>query len=183
MRRPLQASSSESRARVPHRQPSHVHAARDSALLVALVLARRRARRATTSTPCSTAKAPTCTLERPVSRRRRARWSTTTRRSITPMPHCTQPRGLQGHPRRHGARASSTARSSCARTRRRPTPSRPTARCCSPTTRTIDTKPQLEIFADDVKCTHGATVGQLDEDAMFYLRARGLDATPRRATC
>jgi Fe-S cluster assembly protein SufD len=39
---------------------------------------------------------------------------------------------------------------------------------------TINTKPQLEIFADDVKCTHGAAIGQLDEDAMFYLRARGL---------
>ena len=38
----------------------------------------------------------------------------------------------------------------------------------------INTKPELEIFADDVKCTHGATVGQLDEDAIFYLRARGL---------
>jgi Fe-S cluster assembly protein SufD len=39
---------------------------------------------------------------------------------------------------------------------------------------TIDTKPQLEIFADDVRCTHGATVGQLDDDALFYLRARGI---------
>jgi Fe-S cluster assembly protein SufD len=39
---------------------------------------------------------------------------------------------------------------------------------------TINTKPQLEIFADDVKCTHGATVGQLDADALFYLRARGI---------
>jgi len=38
----------------------------------------------------------------------------------------------------------------------------------------INTKPQLEIFADDVKCTHGATIGQLDDDAIFYLRARGL---------
>jgi Fe-S cluster assembly protein SufD len=38
----------------------------------------------------------------------------------------------------------------------------------------IDTKPQLEIFADDVKCTHGAAIGQLDEDAIFYLRSRGL---------
>ena len=37
----------------------------------------------------------------------------------------------------------------------------------------INTKPQLEIFADDVKCTHGATVGQLDPDMLFYLRARG----------
>lgn len=39
---------------------------------------------------------------------------------------------------------------------------------------TIDTKPQLEIYADDVKCTHGATVGQLSKDAIFYLRARGI---------
>ncbi len=38
----------------------------------------------------------------------------------------------------------------------------------------IQTKPQLEIFADDVKCTHGATVGQLQEEAVFYLRARGI---------
>ncbi len=39
---------------------------------------------------------------------------------------------------------------------------------------TINTKPQLEIFADDVRCTHGATVGQLQEEAIFYLRARGI---------
>ncbi|HWD20223.1 MAG TPA: Fe-S cluster assembly protein SufD [Verrucomicrobiae bacterium] len=38
----------------------------------------------------------------------------------------------------------------------------------------IDTKPQLEIFADDVKCTHGATIGQLSEEALFYLQARGI---------
>lgn len=38
----------------------------------------------------------------------------------------------------------------------------------------VDTKPQLEIFADDVKCTHGATIGQLDEDEIFYLQARGV---------
>jgi Fe-S cluster assembly protein SufD len=38
----------------------------------------------------------------------------------------------------------------------------------------IDTKPQLEIFADDVKCTHGATVGRLDDAALFYLRSRGI---------
>jgi Fe-S cluster assembly protein SufD len=38
----------------------------------------------------------------------------------------------------------------------------------------IDTKPQLEIYADDVKCSHGSTIGQLDEDALFYLRSRGL---------
>jgi Fe-S cluster assembly protein SufD len=38
----------------------------------------------------------------------------------------------------------------------------------------VDTKPQLEIFADDVKCGHGGTVGQLDEAALFYLRSRGV---------
>lgn len=45
----------------------------------------------------------------------------------------------------------------------------------------VNTKPQLEIFADDVKCTHGAAVGQLDEDAIFYLRSRGLDLAQARA--
>lgn len=39
----------------------------------------------------------------------------------------------------------------------------------------VNTKPELEIYADDVKCAHGATVGQIDEDALFYLRARGID--------
>jgi Fe-S cluster assembly protein SufD len=39
---------------------------------------------------------------------------------------------------------------------------------------TIDSKPELEIFADDVKCSHGSTVGQFNEDALFYLRARGI---------
>jgi len=39
---------------------------------------------------------------------------------------------------------------------------------------TIDTKPQLEIYADDVKCTHGATVGQLNDESVFYLRSRGI---------
>jgi len=45
---------------------------------------------------------------------------------------------------------------------------------------TIDTKPQLEIYADDVKCTHGATVGQLNEESIFYLRARGMDLPTAR---
>lgn len=44
----------------------------------------------------------------------------------------------------------------------------------------VDTKPQLEIFADDVKCTHGATVGRLDEMAMFYLNSRGIGAETAR---
>lgn len=45
---------------------------------------------------------------------------------------------------------------------------------------TVDTKPQLEIYADDVKCTHGATVGQLNEEAVFYLRSRGLSTEAAR---
>jgi Fe-S cluster assembly protein SufD len=44
----------------------------------------------------------------------------------------------------------------------------------------IDTKPQLEIFADDVKCTHGATIGQIDENALFYSRSRGIDERAAR---
>ncbi|MEX1267218.1 MAG: SufD family Fe-S cluster assembly protein, partial [Woeseia sp.] len=39
----------------------------------------------------------------------------------------------------------------------------------------IDTKPELEIYADDVKCSHGATVGQLDDSAIFYMQSRGID--------
>ncbi len=45
----------------------------------------------------------------------------------------------------------------------------------------IDSKPQLEIFADDVRCSHGSSIGQLDEDALFYLRARGIDLASARA--
>ncbi len=44
----------------------------------------------------------------------------------------------------------------------------------------IDTKPQLEIYADDVKCAHGATVGQLDQNALFYLRSRGIELQQAR---
>src|SRR5690606_35745097 len=44
----------------------------------------------------------------------------------------------------------------------------------------IDTKPELEIYADDVKCSHGATAGELEESALFYLRARGLDESAAR---
>ena len=44
----------------------------------------------------------------------------------------------------------------------------------------VDTKPQLEIFADDVKCTHGATIGRLDDMALFYMKSRGVDAETAR---
>ena len=46
---------------------------------------------------------------------------------------------------------------------------------------TVDTKPQLEIYADDVKCSHGATVGQLDEESLFYLRSRGISKDMARS--
>ncbi len=45
----------------------------------------------------------------------------------------------------------------------------------------VDTKPQLEIFADDVKCAHGATVGQLDDNMLFYLRSRGIEPEVAKA--
>jgi len=45
----------------------------------------------------------------------------------------------------------------------------------------IDTKPELEIYADDVKCSHGATIGELDEDQLFYLRSRGVDEDEARS--
>src|SRR3546814_18948741 len=47
-------------------------------------------------------------------------------------------------------------------------------------TATINLKPELEIFADDVKCAHGATVGELSRDALFYLSARGVRSEARR---
>ncbi|MCV6629366.1 MAG: Fe-S cluster assembly protein SufD [Flavobacteriaceae bacterium] len=45
----------------------------------------------------------------------------------------------------------------------------------------VNTKPQLEIFADDVKCTHGCTIGQLDQDSLFYLRSRGIPEKEAKA--
>jgi Fe-S cluster assembly protein SufD len=44
-----------------------------------------------------------------------------------------------------------------------------------------DARPQLEIFADDVRCTHGATIGRLDAEALFYMRTRGIGAADARA--
>jgi Fe-S cluster assembly protein SufD len=48
-------------------------------------------------------------------------------------------------------------------------------------TATVNTKPQLEIWADDVKCSHGCTSGQLDEEALFYLQSRGIRKDTARA--
>jgi Fe-S cluster assembly protein SufD len=47
---------------------------------------------------------------------------------------------------------------------------------------TINAKPQLEIFADDVKCSHGCTIGQLDETAMFYMQQRGIPQKKQNIT-
>src|ERR687891_745076 len=58
--------------------------------------------------------------------------------------------------------------------RKKPTPGRQTRICCSLKGRGGKPKPQLEIYADDVKCSHGSTIGQLDRDALFYLRSRGM---------
>ena len=60
-------------------------------------------------------------------------------------------------------------------------PGRPAATCCSAPGAEIDTKPELEIYADDVQCNHGATTGQLDPAALFYLRSRGLDERAARS--
>jgi len=46
---------------------------------------------------------------------------------------------------------------------------------------TVNSKPQLEIFADDVKCSHGCTIGQLDESALFYMRSRGIATKEAKA--
>jgi Fe-S cluster assembly protein SufD len=47
-------------------------------------------------------------------------------------------------------------------------------------TAAIDTRPQLEIYADDIRASHGSTIGQLDPDALFFLRARGIDEAEAR---
>ena len=108
-------------------------------------------------------------------------WSTTTRPSTTPSPT---------------ARAASSTRASSTDTRARvfngriivrPDAQKTDAKQTNKTLllsddAQINTKPQLEIFADDVKCTHGATVGQLDEDAIFYLRRAGPRPAARPAS-
>ncbi|MBP5704387.1 MAG: SufD family Fe-S cluster assembly protein, partial [Paludibacteraceae bacterium] len=51
---------------------------------------------------------------------------------------------------------------------------------CAKATAKMYTKPQLEIYADDVKCSHGATVGQIEDEALFYLRTRGISEKEAR---
>ena len=74
----------------------------------------------------------------------------------------------------------STARSWCGQDAQRTNSSQSSRNLLLSDRAHVDTKPQLEIFADDVKCAHGATVGQLDAEEMFYLTSRGLsDAAAR----
>ncbi len=79
------------------------------------------------------------------------------------------------------ATACFKAKSSCSAARSKPTASRWRTLCCFRTMRNSNSKPELEIFADDVACGHGATAGQLDEDLLFYLRARGIPEREARA--
>ena len=72
------------------------------------------------------------------------------------------------------AAPSIRARSRWPRAPTAPTAARPPRRCCWATRAEADLKPELEIFADDVKCAHGAAVGDLDAESLFYLRARGI---------
>jgi Fe-S cluster assembly protein SufD len=50
-------------------------------------------------------------------------------------------------------------------------------------TATANAKPELEIFADDVKCAHGCAVGELDKQALFYMASRGMDPATKRKRC
>ena len=70
-----------------------------------------------------------------------------------------------------------------AKARRRPTATRSASRCCWTTTRNSYAKPELEIYADDVICSHGSTSGAIDEEALFYLRSRGIPDRARRRIC
>ena len=117
--------------------------------------------------------------QRPVRRRRRTSISTTTCWSNTRSPHCTSRQFYNGildgesHGVFHGRIVvHKDAQKTDAKQTNRNLLLSDDAQ--------IDTKPQLEIYADDVKCTHGATIGQIEENALFYLRSRGIDEVSAR---
>ena len=91
--------------------------------------------------------------------------------------HAEFPRRARRGPRAASIRAASRSR----RPRKKPTHGNSAAPCCCRTSAEIVTKPELEIFADDVKCSHGATAGELDANALFFLRARGIPEAEARA--
>ena len=129
---------------------------------------------------CSTARAPSARSNGLFVGRGRRSTSTTTRSIDHAKPHCTSRELYKGI--LDGARARRLQRQDhrARRTRRRPTPSRPTRTCSSRDDALVNTTPQLEILADDVKCTHGSTIGQLDAAALFYLRSRGIGEAEAR---
>ena len=92
-----------------------------------------------------------------------------------------QPRAVQGHSRRQGVRVFNgkiLVRKDAQKTDSKQT----NKNLVLSEDAVINTKPELQIYADDVRCTHGATIGQLDAEAIFYLQSRGIGKS-RRATC
>ena len=168
--RSLQGAAGE-RRRVPHRQ--HARRTRRAAPRSRRTRSRSAAGwSATTSSPSSTARAPSARSTASISPTASG-WSTTTRRSITRSRTARATRSTRASSAARRARCS-TARSSSVQDAQKTDAKQTNRALLLSDDAPINTKPQLEIFADDVKCTHGAAIGQLDEDAMFYLRARGL---------
>ena len=148
----------------------HVHVARDHV---------RRPHRAQRHRRDARRRGRRVHAERPVRRRRRQRSSTRTRRSTTRSRTARATSSTRASWPARRAR-SSTARSSSGQDAQKTDAKQTNKALLLSDDAQINTKPQLEIFADDVKCTHGAAIGQLDEDALFYLRARGIGASEAR---
>jgi Fe-S cluster assembly protein SufD len=154
-----------------HVASMHVHAARKRERLVALVFARRQDRPERCRGRCSTAKAPSARSTGCISR-----WDRLVDNHTTidhAKPHCPSHeiyKGILGGKARAVFNGKIIVRQDAQKTDAKQT----NRALLLSDSASINTKPQLEIFADDVKCTHGAAIGQLDEDAIFYLRARGL---------
>ena len=91
-----------------------------------------------------------------------------------------QPRAVQGHPRRR-ARGVFNGRIHVHKGAQKTDAKQSNRNLLLSRQALVNSNPQLEIFADDVKCTHGSTVGQLDEDAIFYLRSRGIGEEAARS--
>ena len=168
----------EGRAGVSRRARSHASSWAGSTVTSNCDLARRVDWCGTRSTAVLDGRGVRMHAERPLPRDGRRSSSTTTRRSTT---RSRTARATSCTRRSSTARraASSTARSSSGKDAQKTDAKQTNKTLLLSDDATIDTKPQLEIFADDVKCTHGATVGQLDEDQVFYLRARGIDEAGR----
>ena len=165
--------------RLAHRRACGARQGADTRFSLRLDRARRRAWRASASTSASKPKAPAANSTASTSPTA-ASIPTTTRASTTCKPGATSREYL---PRRHGRRLARRVQRQGGRASRRPAkrrlPGQPQPAAVGQ--RRSRHQAQLEIYADDVKCGHGATVGQLDPDQVFYLRSRGLDAASARA--